>query len=93
MDRREELQQAEAKGWEELAGLLSRLDPPQMVQPGLTEEWTVNDLLAHLAAWLREATDDLERIGRGHVLGVGVVGRPDGRRQQGHLPGLPRGRP
>lgn len=62
MDRRDELLRAEAEGWEELSELISGLEAPHMVQSGLTEEWTVKDLLAHLAAWLREATDDLERI-------------------------------
>lgn len=62
MDRRNELLREEAEGWAELSELLARLDPRQMEQQGLTEDWTAKDLLAHLGAWLREASEELDRM-------------------------------
>lgn len=65
VDRREELMGAEAEGWAELSELLARLSAEQMVEPGLTEDWNVKDLLAHIGAWLGEAAKDLDRIRQG----------------------------
>ncbi|MGQ0669186.1 MAG: maleylpyruvate isomerase N-terminal domain-containing protein [Actinomycetota bacterium] len=62
MDPRNELLREEAEGWAELSELLARLDPKQMEQHGLSEDWTVKDLLAHLEAWLRDGSKELNRI-------------------------------
>ena len=61
-DRKQELLRDEDGGWAELHGLLDRLGPGDMEEPGLTEEWTVKDLLAHLGAWWAEANAELERM-------------------------------
>ena len=45
-----------------LHDVLERLSPQQMTEPGLTEEWTVKDLLAHFACWMAQAAHTLERI-------------------------------
>ena len=65
MDSREGLMRTEADAWAELSELLAGLSPEQMVEPGLTEDWNVKDLLAHIDAWLGEAAKDLDRIRQG----------------------------
>jgi hypothetical protein len=62
MDRREELLREDDEAWMQLHDVLERLTPEQMTEPGLTEEWTVKDLLAHFGCWMAEAAHVLERI-------------------------------
>jgi Mycothiol maleylpyruvate isomerase N-terminal domain len=62
MDRREELLRDDDRAWMELHDVLERLSAEDMTEPGLTEEWTVKDLLAHLGCWMAQAAHVLERI-------------------------------
>jgi len=48
--------------WAELHALLGRLSMDDLLRPGVTPEWTVKDLLGHLACWWAEAGSELERI-------------------------------
>jgi hypothetical protein len=57
-----ELLRLEDERWRELESLLSRLTPEQMVEPGVTPEWSVKDLLAHLACWMAENVVWLEQM-------------------------------
>ena len=61
-DRRSELMREEDEGWAELRALVRGLTPDQMTRPGVTSEWSVKDLLAHLASWWAEANAELERM-------------------------------
>src|SRR5436190_13234756 len=61
-DRRTELMRDEDAAWAQLDPLLHMLGPEQMISPGVTGEWSVKDLLAHLAAWWAEANAELERM-------------------------------
>jgi|SRR5919197_2359570 hypothetical protein len=61
-DRRTELVRHEDAGWAELHTLLGRLSQEDLLRPGVTPEWTVKDLLGHLASWWAEAAGELERI-------------------------------
>ena len=57
---------AEDARWAEMHGLIGRLTPEQVVQPGYYREgWTAQDLLAHVGTWLAEAGMMLERIAAG----------------------------
>jgi hypothetical protein len=62
MDRRSELVREEDEGYEALWSLLDALPPQDLAEPGLTPEWTVKDLLAHLGCWMAEAAHALERM-------------------------------
>src|SRR5918994_5463608 len=62
MDLRRELARQEDERWAELRAVLDRLSPSQMLVPGLTEDWTVKDLLAHLGSWMAEAVVVLAQI-------------------------------
>ena len=61
-DRKSELIGQEDQSWSELRGALQRLTQEQMRKPGLTEDWSVKDLLGHLASWWAEANAELERM-------------------------------
>ena len=62
MDRRE-LGSAEDAGWGELHELVSSLTPEQLEVAGYTANgWSVKDLMAHVAAWLAQATQVFEQI-------------------------------
>jgi hypothetical protein len=62
MDRRSQLVREEDEGYEALGALLERLSAEALSEPGLTADWTVKDLLAHLGCWMAEAAHVLERI-------------------------------
>ena len=61
-DPRTEMIREEDRGWAELLQLVESLSPAEMEHPGLTEEWSVKDLLGHLASWWAEAAHVLERV-------------------------------
>src|SRR2546426_1042289 len=60
-----DLLQAEEAEWEEVEGLVEALSPEQAEIPGYLPAWSVKDFLAHLAGWLAEAGQALERIRSG----------------------------
>lgn len=62
MDRREELLSEDDRAWQVFMDILERLGPDQLTAPGLTEDWTVKDLMAHMACWMAQAAHVLERI-------------------------------
>lgn len=62
MPTKRELFEAEDAAWAELHGALESLSPQQLEEPGYLPNWSVKDLMAHLAAWQAEATHQLERI-------------------------------
>ena len=61
MDRRTELIREEDRGWAELHALIDRLSEGDLLRPGYTRDWTVKDMLGHLACWWAEAASQLER--------------------------------
>src|SRR5437588_6376493 len=52
----------EDAGWAEVRALVDPLTPEQRTRPGVTPEWSVKDVLAHLASWWAEANAELERM-------------------------------
>jgi hypothetical protein len=61
-DRRRELIAEEDARWLELCGALERVPPERLLEPGLTDDWTPKDLLAHLGCWMAEAANRLEQM-------------------------------
>jgi uncharacterized protein (TIGR03083 family) len=61
MDRRDELLREEDRAWERFDELIDELPDERFTEPGLTEDWTVKDLLGHLAYWMAEAAHVFER--------------------------------
>ena len=62
VDAKAELMRAEDERWADFREVLSRIPEAGMQAPGLTQEWSVKDLLAHLGCWMAEAARILERI-------------------------------
>jgi hypothetical protein len=52
---------------ERLENLLARLSPGQMLQPGVSGEWSVKDVLAHLSAWERRMVGWVGMLMRGEI--------------------------
>jgi len=61
-DRRWELIRQEDERYAELCSLVEAAPPERFLDPGVTEEWTGKDLLAHLACWMAEAANELEQM-------------------------------
>jgi mycothiol maleylpyruvate isomerase-like protein len=56
------LLQAEDAAWAEFRALTLRLSPEQTTQVGYQHDWSVKDLLAHMACWDAEAAQVLEQL-------------------------------
>jgi uncharacterized protein (TIGR03083 family) len=54
-------------GYRAFVALLARLDEPQLTTPGVNGDWSVKDILAHLATWQERAVLKLEAAKRGEV--------------------------
>jgi hypothetical protein len=63
-----ELCKHEDDGWAELNGLVESLTHEQREEPGYYPDWSVKDLLAHLAAWMAEAARILTQVHYGTYL-------------------------
>jgi hypothetical protein len=62
MATKRELMEAEGAGWSELCSFLNSMDAARLEQPGCEGEWSVKDLMAHLAGWFAETVQVLEQI-------------------------------
>ena len=62
MDRKRELILEEDARWAELCAALQGVAHERLLEPGLTEEWTPKDLMAHLGCWMAEAANMLEQM-------------------------------
>jgi len=73
-DRKRELIEEEDARWSELCAAVAGVSQDRMLEPGLTDEWTGKDLLAHLGCWMAEAANVLEciRLGTWEPRGVDV---------------------
>lgn len=65
MATKQELVRAEDEAWEEIHDLIHGLTPEEAAEPGLSEEWTAKDLVAHLSCWQAEAATVLCQIRMG----------------------------
>jgi hypothetical protein len=63
--QRDELIRLEDERYAELDAMLDALSPEQMEEPGYTAEWSVKDLMAHLAAWCSEASRYFQQMRMG----------------------------
>jgi hypothetical protein len=60
--------------WRQFDEAIAELDEAAMTEAGVVEDWSVKDLLGHVAAWERRAIGILERLGAGEPLGGGAPG-------------------
>jgi hypothetical protein len=57
-----DLIRGEDTAWAELRGVLDSVSPDVMVEDGYQPDWSIKDLLAHLACWLAEAAQALQQM-------------------------------
>ena len=53
--------------WDELSAVIDSMSEPEMVEPGVVEDWSIKDLLGHMAFWADRAANTLAEVkaGRG----------------------------
>jgi len=68
------------EGWEAIRGVVGSLSDSEILQPGVVEEWSVKDLLGHMAFWAHKAAGDLElaRSGRANEIEVPFIPNAEG---------------
>jgi hypothetical protein len=60
--KRQQLLDKLDNAWADLRDSFAGLSDAQMTQPGVTEEWSVKDILAHVTTWEEEALTHLPHI-------------------------------
>jgi len=61
--------------WDELRTVIDSMSEPEMVEPGVVEEWSIKDLLGHIAFWAARAANTLTEVSAGR--GDSVPGTAD----------------
>jgi hypothetical protein len=51
--------------WNELHSVVDSLSEKEMLEPGVVEDWSVKDLLGHIAFWANRAANTLTRVAAG----------------------------
>ena len=79
MGRREDLLRQEAEAWGRIDGMVETLSAAELVRTGYTVEgWSVNDMMAHIAAWSNVAASVLRDISAGSWIGHHASDEPGG---------------
>ena len=66
--------------WRSLEALVDSLSAEELQQPGVVEDWSVKDLLGHMAFWANKAAGDLAlaRRGRANEIEVPFIPNAEG---------------
>ena len=66
--------------WRSLEALVDALSAEELQQPGVVEDWSVKDLLGHMAFWANKAAGDLAlaRSGRANEIEVPFIPNAEG---------------
>jgi uncharacterized protein (TIGR03083 family) len=51
--------------WNELRDIVDSLSEKELLEPGVVEEWSVKDLLGHIAFWANRAANTLTEVAAG----------------------------
>jgi hypothetical protein len=73
MGRREDLLRSEERGWQELNAVLHGLTDEQLETPGLTPDWSIKDLMWHVARWSADCVHALEQMRAGTFTGATIA--------------------
>src|SRR3712207_5308968 len=65
---REQLIEVIEASWRALDSALEGLDDRALEEPGVVEDWSVKDLIAHVAAWERRAIGTIASSRRGEPI-------------------------
>lgn len=64
-DAKRELLEKDDRGWADFRELIDGLTPEETDETGYYEDWSVKDLIAHVASWFAEAAMMLEQMRMG----------------------------
>ena len=64
-DAKRELLEKDDRGWAAFRQVIDGLSPEQTAEPGYNGDWSVKDLMAHVASWFAEAAMMLEQMRMG----------------------------
>lgn len=53
------------EAWDSIRSLVDSLPEGELIQAGVVEDWSVKDLLGHMAFWAEKAAADLRSLARG----------------------------
>jgi uncharacterized protein (TIGR03083 family) len=69
-ESRAEMMRRLGEGWSEIVSLVGSLAEDELEQPGVAGDWSVKDLLGHMAFWAEKAAGDLGLLatGRGETI-------------------------
>lgn len=73
-DIAEVLRQLDA-AWQDLVAAVDAIPEEEMEEPGVTDAWSVKDLLGHIAFWAHKGAHDVEAATRGQL---SEIQPPDG---------------
>jgi hypothetical protein len=59
--------------WKKLESNLVGLSDDQFTKPGVQDDWTIKDIMAHIASWERLATDRLSAALTGNALNSPII--------------------
>jgi hypothetical protein len=80
MTSRADVRRSLDHSWAELREVIDSMSEPEMVEQGVVEDWSVKDLLGHIAFWANRAANTLTEVkaGRGdQVPGTESQGETD----------------
>jgi len=60
-----DLEREFAKAWDELRNLVEEVPEHELERTGVVEEWSIKDLLGHIAFWSQHAADSLSAVNAG----------------------------
>jgi uncharacterized protein (TIGR03083 family) len=64
--------------WQALNSLVESFSAEEMQAPGVVEDWSVKDLLGHMAFWANKAAHDLDAINAGDESAIQLAGGQEG---------------
>ena len=62
MSAKQKLLDAENRGWSELHSRFDKLSDEDWLKPGVVDDWTPKDMIAHVAVWHAQTADRLEAL-------------------------------
>lgn len=69
-----QLEGALVSAWDELVAVVDSVPGDEMEAPGVVEEWSVKDLLGHIAFWADKGAGDLELLTSGRAQEIETPG-------------------
>jgi hypothetical protein len=51
--------------WNELKEVVDSMTEPEMIEPGVVDDWSIKDLFGHMAFWANRAANTLAEVGAG----------------------------